>query len=212
MDLVRLSAGLATLGVAHDEEVCAKLLSFAGMLKKWGKVYNLTTLLGDEEILTHHLLDSAAFLPMLKRFAPEAKTVLDVGSGGGLPVIPLAILRADLRIEAVDAVAKKTAFLTQVGIELKLRNFRAHHARVERLVGGYDVISSRAFASLKDFTAWTSHLLNPGGRWLAMKGVRPEAEILELPAGIRLIDVVPLQVPGLSEERHLVVLGKEEVP
>ncbi len=205
----QLEAGLGQIeGLAHDETALFALLRYAELLQKWGRVYNLTSLLSDEDILTHHLLDSAAFVPYVARLMPQAKTLLDVGSGGGLPVIPLAIYRRDLRLQAVDAVAKKVAFLTQVGIELKLSHFSARHCRVEKLRGGYDVITSRAFASLGDFISWTQHLLNPGGCWLAMKGAYPTDEIAELPEGVSVKDVFEVKVPLLNEQRHVVMLQK----
>lgn len=204
----KLTSGLTEIGLPHDEETVASLMRYAALLKKWGKVYNLTALLSDEDILTHHLLDSATFVPYVKQVVPAASTVLDVGSGGGLPAIPLALFRPDLRVTAVDAVAKKTAFLTQVGIELKLRNFSARHSRVEKLSGVYDVITSRAFSSLKDFTDWTAHLLSAEGFWLAMKGVYPEEEIAALPDTVKVVEVLTMTVPQLDEERHLVVMQK----
>lgn len=176
------------------------------MLEKWNKVYNLTAIRCREEILTHHLLDSAALVPVVTEYLHAEGAVLDVGSGGGLPSIPLAILRPDLDVNAVDAVSKKTAFLTQAGIELRLRNFTAKHARVEALSGEYDLITSRAFASLADFISLTHHLLKPGGRWLAMKGVVPKEEIEELPENVDVVEIRELMVPGLKEQRHLIVI------
>ena len=129
----RLEEGLATLGLEASVDQVDQLMRFAGLLQKWNKVYNLTAIRRDDEILTHHLLDSAALVPFVKRLGPDAVNVLDVGSGGGLPSIPLAILRPDLRVTAVDAVSKKTAFLTQAAIELGLRNYSTRHARIEGL-------------------------------------------------------------------------------
>lgn len=146
----RLEEGLSTLGLETSGEQINQLMCFADLLRKWNKVYNLTAIRRDDEILTHHLLDSAALVPLVKSLGPDAQNVLDVGSGGGLPSIPLAILRPDLRVTAVDAVSKKTAFLTQAAIELGLRNYSARHARIERLSGQYDLITSRAFANLRD--------------------------------------------------------------
>ena len=164
----RLEEGLATLGLEASVDQVDQLMRFAGLLQKWNKVYNLTAIRRDDEILTHHLLDSAALVPFVKRLGPDAVNVLDVGSGGGLPSIPLAILRPDLRVTAVDAVSKKTAFLTQAAIELGLRNYSTRHARIERLSGQYDLITSRAFANLQDFVDLTRHLIKPDGLWLAM--------------------------------------------
>lgn len=201
-----LHIGLEALGIPGNEEQIAKLERFAGLLEKWNKVYNLTAIRCREEILTHHLLDSAALVPQVDVYLAGRGAVLDVGSGGGLPSIPLAILRPDLKVTAVDAVSKKTAFLTQAGIELGLRNFIAKHSRVETLSGEYDLITSRAFASLADFISLTRHLLKPGGRWLAMKGVVPEEEIGELPRDVDVEEIKELAVPGLKEQRHLIVI------
>lgn len=205
-----LGAGLSELGLVWTEEQLMQLVRFAGLLQRWNKVYNLTAIRCDADILTHHLLDSAALVPFVKSIAPQAQTVLDVGSGGGLPSIPLAILRPDLRVTAVDAVSKKTAFLTQVAIELRLRNFNTKHARVETLSGQWDVITSRAFASLSDFTLLTEKLISPSGHWLAMKGVVPEDELSMLGSRIQISEILPMTVPGLDEERHLVVLKPVE--
>lgn len=204
----QLLEGLSQIGLTYDDETLTRLELFAELLKKWNKIYNLTAIQNDRDILTHHLLDSAAFVPYVQKVCPLAQTVLDVGSGGGLPAIPLAIFRPDLKVAAVDAVAKKTAFLTQASIQLKLNNFSAHHARVEKLLGVYDVIMSRAFASLKDFTEWTEHLLPSTGYWLAMKGVFPEEEVKALPSYVKVVDVFTMNVPQLVEERHLVVMQK----
>ena len=201
-----LTKGLETLGVTADSAQVEKLVRFAGLLERWNKVYNLTAIRCRDDILTHHLLDSAALVPHTADFLPQGGTVLDVGSGGGLPSIPLAVLRPDVKVTAVDAVSKKTAFLTQAGIELGLRNFTARHSRVEKLSGGYDVMTSRAFASLSDFVSLTRHLMKPGGVWLAMKGVIPEDEIKALPDDTEVAEIRPLQVPGLPEQRHLIVI------
>lgn len=202
----RLEEGLSILGLEASSEQIDQLMRFAGLLQKWNKVYNLTAIHRDDEILTHHLLDSAALVPLVKSLGPDAQSVLDVGSGGGLPSIPLAILRPDLRVTAVDAVNKKTAFLTQAAIELGIRNYSARHARIERLSGQYDLITSRAFANLQDFVKLTRHLIKPNGLWLAMKGAVPEAEISRLPHDASVDRVLPIEVPGLGEARHLVVM------
>ena len=196
-----LPSGLRALGIALPEEAQGRLLAFRDLLLKWNKVYNLTALRNPGEVLTHHLLDSLAILPHV-----GAGALLDVGSGGGLPGIPLAIARPDLAVHMVDAVQKKATFLRQAAIELGLKNVTAEHARIEQLTGQYPQISSRAFAELKTFVELTRHLLAPGGRWLAMKGVRPDDEIAALPADIVVEAVLPLTVPGLDAERHLILL------
>ncbi|MDR1995471.1 16S rRNA (guanine(527)-N(7))-methyltransferase RsmG [Azonexus sp.] len=196
-----LSAGLATLGLNLPAAAQQQLLAFRDLLLKWNKTYNLTALRDPEQAIAHHLLDSLAILPQV-----GAGPLLDVGSGGGLPGIPLAIARPELAVSMVDTVQKKASFLQQVAIELGLKNVATHHARVEDLCGQYAQISSRAFAELKLFVKLTRHLLAPGGHWLAMKGVRPDAEIAALPADIAVEAVLPLHVPGLNAERHLIIL------
>lgn len=197
----RLTAGLAALGLELPDSSQARLLAFRDLLLKWNKVYNLTALRDPDEVLTHHLLDSLAILPQVGEGG-----LLDVGSGGGLPGIPLAIARPGLSVRMVDAVQKKATFLRQAAIELSLPNVAVDHARIENLSGQYAQISSRAFAELKTFVELTRHLLAPGGRWLAMKGVRPDDELAALPADIVVEAVLPLCVPGLDAERHLILL------
>jgi len=196
-----LAAGLADLGLNLPEAVQQKLLSFRDLLLKWNKTYNLTALRDPEQAISHHLLDALAILPSI-----GAGSLLDVGSGGGLPGIPLAIARPDLSVTMVDAVQKKTSFLQQAAIELDLKNVTVYHARVEEMSGQYAQICSRAFSELALFVSLTRHLLAPGGRWLAMKGVLPDDEIAALPAGIMVDAIIPLKVPGLDAERHLIIL------
>ena len=206
-----LARGLEGLGLPSDERTVTLLGRFADLLLRWNRTYNLTAIREESEVVTHHLLDSAALVPMIAKIAPEAKTLLDVGSGGGLPAVPTALLRPDLSVHAVDTVKKKVTFLQQAQIELGLKNFRAHHARVENLrLSPFDVITSRAFASLADFTSLTEHLLKPSGQWLAMKGVVPEEEIAALPDFVRVREILPMTVPGLHESRHLIVMGRNE--
>jgi 16S rRNA (guanine527-N7)-methyltransferase len=159
-------------------------------------------------MVTQHLLDSLAVVPV---FA-TARNVLDVGAGGGLPGIVLAIARPDTRLSMIDTVHKKTAFLTQVKAELGLSNVTVHTARVEQLqvAQKFDVITSRAFAELADFVNWSNHLLEEGGRYIAMKGVMPDEEIARLPAGWHVAEARPLHVPGLNAERHLIFIEREQ--
>jgi 16S rRNA (guanine527-N7)-methyltransferase len=201
MNPMTLAAGLAELGLDLPDAVQHKLLAFRDLLLKWNRTYNLTALRDPEQVVSHHLLDSLAILPHVGGGA-----LLDVGSGGGLPGIPLAIARPELAVTLVDTVQKKTTFLQQAAIELGLKNVAVHHARVEEMRGQYAQISSRAFADLARLVGLTRHLLEPGGRWLAMKGVRPDDEIAALPAGVAVAAVVPLTVPGLDAERHLLIL------
>lgn len=206
-----LARGLEGLGLPSDERTVTLLGCFADLLLRWNRTYNLTAIREESEVVTHHLLDSAALVPMIAKIAPEAKTLLDVGSGGGLPAVPTALLRPDLSVHAVDTVKKKVTFLQQAQIELGLKNFRAHHARVENLrLSPFDVITSRAFASLADFTSLTEHLLKPSGLWFAMKGVVPEEEIAALPGFVRVREILPMTVPGLHESRHLIVMERNE--
>ena len=201
MSAISLAAGLADLGIALPEAAQHKLLAFRDLMLKWNRTYNLTALRDPDQAISHHLLDSLAILPHV---GPDP--LLDVGSGGGLPGIPLAIARPELAVSMVDTVQKKATFLLQAAIELGLANVTAHHARVEEMPGQYAQISSRAFAELGLFVSLTRHLLAPGGRWLAMKGVRPDAELQALPADIAVDAIIPLTVPGLAAERHLIIL------
>jgi len=196
-----LSEGLRGLGLEIAPETQRQLLAYLDLLLKWNKTYNLTALRDRAQGVTHHLLDSLAILPWV-----DATPLLDVGSGGGLPGIPLAIVRPELSVTLVDAVQKKVSFLQQVAIELHLPNVQAVHARVEMLEGRYGQISSRAFAEVADFVGLTRGLLAPGGRWLAMKGVRPDDELTRLPPDVQIEAIEPLAVPGLDAERHLLIL------
>ena len=201
MSATRLAAGLTRLGIELTAEQNEKLLAFRDLLLKWNKTYNLTALRDPEQAISHHLLDSLAILPHVGN-----GPLLDVGSGGGLPGIPLAIARPELSVSMVDTVQKKATFLQQAAIQLGLKNVTVHHARVEQLAGHYAQISSRAFAEIGLFTSLTRHLLAPGGRWLAMKGIHPDDEINTLPADIVVDQIIPLHVPGLDAERHLIIL------
>ena len=200
-----LRAGVQELGLALNEDQLARLLDFQSLLQKWNKVYNLTAVRDPGEMLTHHLLDSLAAVTPLKRHLAQqggaGLRLLDVGSGGGLPGVVFAICCLDLDVSCVDTVAKKAAFIQQAAAALGLKNLHGIHARVETLVGPFDVVSCRAFAALQDFTAWSRAALAPQGVWLAMKGKRPDEEIAALPAGVELFHVEQLAVPGLDAER-----------
>lgn len=203
----QLEQGLATLGIEMPGTAQASLLAFAALLCKWNRTYNLTAMNDPDKVLSHHLLDSLAVLP----FVP-AGCLLDVGSGGGMPGIPLAIARPDLHVTLLDSNSKKTAFLQQAKIELMLPNISVHCGRVEQYHPsiGFAAILSRAFSELADFVGLTRHLLVAGGHWLAMKGVWPHDEIERLPADVRLDAVHRLQVPGVKGERHLVVIRRAD--
>jgi 16S rRNA (guanine527-N7)-methyltransferase len=199
-----LRAGAAQLGLALDDRQCERLLAYGVLILKWNKVYNLTALRDPATVMTHHLLDSLSVIAPLQRERPGVTRLLDVGSGAGLPGVMIAIMRPDVDVTCLDAVAKKTAFVQQVAAELKLPNLRGLHARVETLAGAYDVISSRAFASLPDFYNGSMQLLAEAGVWLAMKGKVPADELAALPPGVDVFHVEQLTVPGLDAERCIV--------
>ena len=202
----KLQSGLKEMGLDLSGEQQDKLLAYVEMLKKWNKTYNLTALRDESQIISHHLLDSLTLLPYLE----GAQTMLDVGSGGGQPGIPAAVCRPDLQITLLDANTKKTSFLQQAAIELELKNVRVVSGRVEAVQGlRADVITSRAFAELADFVNWTTHLLQDGGCWAAMKGVYPAAEIDRLPDSVCVERVDKIRVPQLNAERHMVILRKK---
>ncbi|NMF89663.1 16S rRNA (guanine(527)-N(7))-methyltransferase RsmG [Aromatoleum petrolei] len=210
MSAMTLERGLAEMGLNLPADVLAKLLEFAALLQKWNKVYNLTSIRGAGQVITHHLLDSLVVLPHLAGIGRLA----DIGSGGGLPGIPLAIATAARQpapaITSIETVNKKASFQQQAKIELSLANFTVLNERVENVRPGqpFDAVISRAFSELADFVGLTQHLLRPGGRFLAMKGVYPHDEIARLPADFRIVEAVPLTVPGLGAERHLIIVEK----
>lgn len=199
-----LHEGLDALQLSLSPDACQRLLAYGQLIEKWNKTYNLTALKGQEKILVFHLLDSLAIVPHV-----QGGRVLDVGSGAGLPGIPLGIARPEASVVLMESNSKKSAFQKQACIELGLRNVEPVCERVEAYQADekFGVITSRAFSDLSLFTSLTRHLLSEGGRWLAMKGQLPEAEIMGLPADIQVLEVVKLNVPGLEGERHLVVLG-----
>jgi 16S rRNA (guanine527-N7)-methyltransferase len=202
-----LRRGAEALELALTDSQIEALYQFGRLLARWNRIYNLTAIRADDKVLTHHLLDSLAVVRplqgVLSKCSATQPRILDVGSGGGLPGIPLAIACPNLDITVVDAVKKKAAFLTQAAVELKLVHVTVRHASVQSMTGQYDVITSRAFAALADFVHWTRHLLAPGGCWLAMKGRIDPVELAALPAGVRVDSILPVTVPGVDEERHL---------
>lgn len=200
---------LKSLGITYELSQAQALVTFCETLLKWNATYNLTTITDASSVLTLHVADSLTLVPKVKEFAPAAKRVLDVGSGGGLPVVPLAVMRPDLSVSAVDTVKKKAVFLRQAGVMCRLRNFTVYNDRVEKLsLPPFDVITSRAFASLKDMTSWTEHLLAENGVWLAMKGKLTKDEMAGLDHQKYEVSPVPLSVPGAEVERHLVVIRR----
>lgn len=199
------------LGVALTDAQADALLCYLDLIQKWTKVYNLTAVRDPKEMLTHHLLDSLAAIPPLRRALAQASLpegqgarLLDVGAGAGLPGVVIAICCPEVDVSCVDTVAKKAAFIQQVAVSLKLPKLRGVHARVESLEGPFDVVTSRAFASLVDFTTWSYQALGPQSVWLAMKGKHPAEEIAALPTSVQVFHVEPLAVPGLDAERCIV--------
>ena len=202
-----LEGACDSLGLALDPAALDRLLAYLALLQRWNATYNLTAVRDPGEMLTQHLADCLAVVGPLRRQlgAGTSRRILDVGSGGGLPGVVLAVLEPGWAVTCVDAVGKKAAFIRQVAVELRLRNLAAEHARVESLkAGGFDLITSRAFASLADFVSLTRKLLAADGVWAAMKGKTPEAELAALPAGIAVFHVEPIAVPGLDAERCIV--------
>ncbi|PIT72986.1 16S rRNA (guanine(527)-N(7))-methyltransferase RsmG [Limnohabitans sp. B9-3] len=213
----KLRVGLQDLGLLVDDERQAQLLAYMDLIAKWTKVYNLTAVRDADEMLTHHLLDSLAVIAPLRRelakldLAEQPSTsstfrLLDVGAGAGLPGVVIAITCPDVQVTCVDTVAKKAAFVQQVAATLRLPNLKGLHARVESLTQPFDVVCSRAFASLVDFTTWSKSALAPHGVWMAMKGKHPEQEMAALPEGIEVFHVEQLLVPGLDADRCIVWL------
>jgi len=204
----QLTQAAQVLGLSLDDSEADALLAYLSLIAKWNKVYNLTAVRDADQMLTHHLVDCLAAVPPLRRALAEqgegAPALLDVGAGAGLPGVVFAILHPQLIVHCVDTVAKKAAFVQQAAAELKLPNLRGVHARVESLTDRYDVVCSRAFASLSDFTAWSRGALKPAGVWLAMKGKPPIEETAALPPSVQVFHVEQLNVPGLDAERCIV--------
>ncbi|MEJ5127369.1 16S rRNA (guanine(527)-N(7))-methyltransferase RsmG [Comamonas sp. MYb21] len=208
-----LRDGVQQLGLSLSDEQIAQLMAFLDLLQKWNKVYNLTSVRDPQEMLTHHLLDSLAAVPPLVRHLEgaglPAPKLLDVGSGGGLPAVVFAICLPQLDVSCVDTVGKKVAFIQQAAAALRLRNLHGIQSRVEQLSQQYDVVSCRAFAALQDFTAWSAQTLKADGIWLAMKAKRPDDELALLPASVQVLNIEPLQVPGLGAERCIVWMQQQ---
>ena len=200
-----LRDGLARLGLELAEPQIRQLLDYLDLIRKWGRVYNLTAVLEPAQMLTHHLLDSLAVIsPLRRQTGGQPLSLLDVGSGAGLPGVVIAICCPEIRVDCVDTVAKKAAFIQQAAAALKLGNLRGLHARVESLKGPYQVVASRAFASLADFSSWSRAALAEEGVWMALKGKHPADEIAALPAEVEVFHVEQLAVPGLEAERCIV--------
>ncbi|WP_250523208.1 MULTISPECIES: 16S rRNA (guanine(527)-N(7))-methyltransferase RsmG [unclassified Caballeronia] len=210
-----LEKGVAALGLALSSSQSQKLLDYVALLAKWNSVYNLTAIRDPQQMLIQHILDSLAIVPAVSERNPS--TLLDVGSGGGLPGVVLAIAQPDVRVTLNDIVHKKTAFQSQAKAQLGLNNLSVVTGRVESLRPGievpekFDVIVSRAFAELSDFVTLSRHLVADNGRILAMKGVKPDAEAARVPAGATVLGIERLNVPMLDAERHLVEIAVEPV-
>ena len=198
-----LSAGLVELGITLDQKTQERLLQYIALLEKWTGVYNLTAVREQSKMVSQHLLDSLAVLPYI-----NATRLIDVGSGAGLPGIPLALARPEMHVTLLDSNHKKTSFLQQACIELKLDNVSVNSERVEAFHPPHeiDAVISRAFTDLSEFAKLTGHLLKPGGAWLAMKGLHPYEELAQLPEEVRVEQVIPLAVPGLDAKRHLIII------
>lgn len=218
-ELDRLLQAARDMALPLTEPVAQRLLDYLVLLQRWNKVYNLTALREPEQMFSYHLLDCLAALPALDRgLALRTSSnirVLDVGSGGGLPGVVLAILRPHWHVHCVDAVAKKVGFIRQVAAELQLSNLQGLHTRVENLTPpaqgsidgaelGYQLLTSRAFASLSDFVRLTESLLAADGVWAAMKANPTPQELAEVPSTVNVFHVEQLQVPGLDAQRCLV--------
>lgn len=204
-----LREGVKSLPLTLSETQIEQMISYLALLSKWNSVYNLTSVRDPNEMVKQHLLDSLSAAHAFK----DAKNVLDVGSGGGLPGMILAITYPMIHFSMIDTVSKKTAFLSQAKTELALSNVTIHTGRVELLqvAQKFDVITSRAFSELSNFVNWSGHLLADGGHFIAMKGVAPNEEIARLPAGWRVKAIESLSVPGLDVERHLIMIEKESL-
>jgi 16S rRNA (guanine527-N7)-methyltransferase len=201
-----LAAGIDALRIDLDRDARDKLLQYLALLAKWNATHNLTAIREADAMITHHLLDSLAVLPHLP--SSDALRVADVGSGGGLPGVPLAIARPAWSLTLIDSNRKKAAFLSQSAIELGLPNVEVACARVEAFfpASPFDIVIARAYAALATFVAQTRHLLVAGGKFFAMKGLRPDDELARLPPNIRVVAVTRLTVPGVDAARHLVSL------
>jgi 16S rRNA (guanine527-N7)-methyltransferase len=205
-----LRAGLQALALDLSDAQVRNLLDYQALIGKWNKVYNLTAVRDPADMLTHHLLDSLAAVALLQKHLQgrglAAARLLDVGSGAGLPGVVFAICCPQISVTCVDTVGKKAAFIKQASLALGLANLTGLHARVETITQPFDVVCSRAFASLRDFTHWSRAALAPDGVWMALKGKHPADELALLPAGVAVFHVEQLRVPGLDAERCVIWL------
>lgn len=203
---IQLESRIKSLNIILDKPKINQLVEYIFLLEKWNKVYNLTAIRNVNQMMTYHLLDSLSIVPWIS----GCSHILDVGSGAGLPGLVIAVSCPDMVVEMVDTVSKKTAFIRQAAIELGLNNVEVHTGRVESLpmTGTFDGIISRAFSSLSDFVASSSYLLTEKGHLYAMKGLIPEDEISNLDKQWTITEIVPLAVPGLNAQRHLVIIER----
>lgn len=199
----QLDDGIAALGQDLPADARSRLIDFIELLMRWNAAYNLTAVRDPRDMVTRHLLDSLAIAPHVR-----GATLADIGSGAGLPGLVLAIAAPQRRVTLIDTNGKKCRFQREAVRHLGLDNVEVIHGRVENVRGSYECITARAFASLADMLSWAGHLLAPNGCWLAMKGRRPDDELVALPPGFRLASEHVLHVPGLDAERHLLVLAR----
>ncbi|WP_239953285.1 16S rRNA (guanine(527)-N(7))-methyltransferase RsmG [Pantoea sp. Z09] len=204
--ITKLTSLLKAAGISLSDQQKAQLVAYVGLLDKWNKAYNLTSVRDPQQMLVRHILDSIVVAPHLK-----GERFIDVGTGPGLPGIPLAIVLPQAHFTLLDSLGKRVRFLRQVQHELGLTNVTPVQSRVEEFPSEppFDGVISRAFASLQDMVSWCHHLPSAQGCFYALKGVRPDEEIASLPAGFRLVSVNALNVPELDGERHLVVIARE---
>lgn len=198
--------GLAAMNLSPAAQTVESLLEYVALLLRWNVAYNLTAVRDPREVLVRHILDSLAITPYVR-----GATLADVGSGAGLPGIPLALLYPQCEVVLIDANGKKARFLREAIRTLCLTNVRVEQQRVESVRGSFDCVTARAFATLSEMLALGGQLLAPDGIWLALKGRYPEEEIATLPAGFKLESFARLQVPGLNAERHLIILRKTAI-
>lgn len=207
-----LKDGVQEIGLDLSPEQMEKLSDYLDLLLKWNKVFNLTSITTEREGVHKHLLDCLSLIPYLKKKKkPEFSTVADVGSGGGLPAAVIAICLPDMVVHSIDAVGKKSLFVTQAASQLGLSNLKAKHCRIENSGMVYDMVVCRAFSSLKTFAELTSQCVREDGIWIAMKGKLPLDEIKELPPAFQVKDLVQVNVPGLEEERTFVEFQRQVV-
>jgi len=205
--ITKLTSLLKAAGISLSDQQKEQLVAYVGLLDKWNKAYNLTSVRDPQQMLVRHILDSIVVAPHLK-----GERFIDVGTGPGLPGIPLAIVMPQAHFTLLDSLGKRVRFLRQVQHELGLTNVTPVQSRVEEFPAEppFDGVISRAFASLEDMVSWCHHLPSAQGAFYALKGVRPDEEIASLPAGFRLVTVEALKVPELDGERHLVVIARQE--